>query len=262
MEFHPAHPGHGLVFSRVDCGNASIPATVEHRCDVQLRTNLSRRGICVEMVEHILAALAGLGIDNAEIRVDAAEMPGVDGSCLPFVDLLKNAGIVDQTISREIVVIQQSLKVGNKEAWVEVMPHSDNGLYIEYNLDFGPDHVIARGRFGGKITPEFFHNELAPARTFIMQSEANELRELGYGSRVSTQDLLLFDDHGPVENELRFPDECVRHKALDLVGDLALAGCDIWGRVHAYRSGHRLNAELVKAILESHTITRTLNKAA
>lgn len=262
VEFHPAPPGHGLVFSRVDCENAAIPAVVGYRCDAQLRTNLSLRGISVEMVEHILAAFAGLGVDNAQIRVNATEMPGVDGSCLPFVNLLRNAGIVDQPALRDVVVIKQRIRVGNDLAWVEATPHSDHGLHVEYHLDFGPQHIIASGQFGGKITPEFFQKELAPARTFILQSEANELREMGYGARVSTKDLLLFDDHGLVENELRFSDECVRHKALDLVGDLALAGCDIWGSVHAHRSGHRLNAELVQAILKSHTVTRTLHNAA
>jgi len=262
VEFCPAHPGHGIVFERIDCNNTRIPASVRYRTDIALRTNLSRNGVCVEMIEHVLAALAGLQIDNCTVRVNSAEMPGLDGSCGPFVELLEGAGVTEQSEPRHVVIVNRMLRVGHKEAWVEIAPSPRNRLSLEYFLDYGPQHVIPGGTFGGELTPQFFRQQLASARTFILQSEADELRSHGYGERVDARDLLLFTETGLTHNTLRFPDECVRHKALDLVGDLALAGCDLWGHVRAYRSGHRLNAALVQRILDSQAVSRRLKRTA
>lgn len=262
VEFHPAPPNHGLVFNRTDRDEVRIPALVEHRHEVPRRTNLVHRGVSVEMVEHVLAALVGLRIDNCEIRVNAAEMPGVDGSCWPFVEALQQAGVVEQSVRRQVVIVQKTLRVGDSDAWVEIRPHQIPALTVEYHLDYGADHVLGSAKFGGTLTPDFFATELAQARTFIMQHEADWLRAQGIGQRVGPNDLLVFDDQGPQGNSLRFPDECVRHKTLDLVGDLALSGCDLWGSVRAYRSGHRLNADLVSKLLDTHSITHFLRHSA
>jgi UDP-3-O-[3-hydroxymyristoyl] N-acetylglucosamine deacetylase len=128
-------------------------------------------------------------------------------------------------------------------------PAPSGGLSLCYLLDYGSEGPIRRQRIDLQLSPQAFCNELASARTFILKHEAEWLRHQGLGERVTWSDLLIFSDTGPVGNTLRFPDECVRHKALDLLGDLALAGCDIEGRVVAYRSGHRLNAELVQTLL-------------
>ncbi len=250
VEFRPAPPHTGIVFVRTDLdGPCRIPAVVTHRVEIPRRTSLSAQGSTVEMVEHVMASLAGLQIDNCEIWVNRTEMPGCDGSSRPFVDALLSARRVAQPARRAKVVIGETTRVGDENCWVEASPAAADGLSLCYLLDYGSEGPIRRQRIDLQLSPQAFCNELASARTFILKREADWLRNQGLGERVTWSDLLVFDDTGPVGNSLRFPDECVRHKALDLVGDLALAGCDIEGRVVAYRSGHRLNAELVQTLL-------------
>jgi UDP-3-O-[3-hydroxymyristoyl] N-acetylglucosamine deacetylase len=250
VKFKPAPPDSGVVFVRSDLGPAKrIPALVQHRIETPRRTTLSAGGASVEMVEHVMAALAGLWIDNCEVWVDRPELPGCDGSSLPFVQALDAAGIVLQDRPRTVMCVTETTRVGNEECWVEAQPSPSPGLHLKYRLDYGPDNPIGRQTLELEVEPIAFRRELAPARTFILKEEADWLRTRGLGARVTPRDLLVFDDNGPVDNELRFDAECVRHKALDMIGDLALAGCDIVGRFVAYRSGHRLNAELVKVLL-------------
>jgi UDP-3-O-acyl N-acetylglucosamine deacetylase len=251
VEFRPAPAHSGIVFVRTDLPKpARIAARMENRIETPRRTTLATEGATVEMVEHILAALAGLRIDNCEIHVDRPEMPGCDGSSLPFVEVLMGAGIVEQDALRTRLVITETTRVGDEEAWVEARPqHYSDRLTIQYQLDYGPSSPIGRQIMELDVLPDSFRKKLAPARTFILKSEADWLRSRGLGSRVTCRDLLVIDESGPVDNPLRFVDECVRHKALDLVGDLALAGCDLAGCVIAHRSGHRLNAEMVRVLL-------------
>jgi len=210
------------------------------------------------MVEHIMAALAGLRIDNCEVWVDSPEMPGCDGSSLPFVLELESAGIVEQAALRSYLVVSKRTRVGDRRCWVEARPSETSGLTIQCFVDYGPVGSIGRQALTLHITPDSFREELAAARTYVFQEEAEWLRSQGLGARVTCRDLLVFDSDGPIDNALRFDDECVRHKALDAVGDLALAGCDLHGHVTAYCSGHRLNAELVKALLAEGQITTDL----
>lgn len=248
LEFRPAPPDSGLVFIRADLAPPHrIPALAANHCDTPRRTVLSCGGASVEMVEHVLAACAGLQVDNCEIWVNQPEMPGFDGSSKPFVDALLAADIVEQPALRRQFVITHTVRVGNEKSWIAVHPRL-GGLYVDYQLDYGQG-PIGRQSIELEVTRDTFCSELAASRTFLTQEEAQWLRQQGRGSRVSHRDILVFDDQGPIENQLRFPDECVRHKALDVVGDLALAGCDIIGRVVAYRSGHRLNAALVETLL-------------
>ncbi|MBC8356632.1 MAG: UDP-3-O-[3-hydroxymyristoyl] N-acetylglucosamine deacetylase [Planctomycetes bacterium] len=250
VEFRPAESGTGLVFVRQDLDSRPrIPALVENRIETPLRTTLVAGGVSVEMVEHVLAACAGLEVDNCEIWVDQPEMPGCDGSSQAFVDALKHAGIVEQNETRKRLVVSDVTRVGDAESWVEVRPRPRGGLKVKYRLDYGSENAIGRQTIELAVTPESFCRELAEARTFLFESEAEWLRSRGLGTRVTVEDLVVFGDEGPIGNELRFEDECVRHKALDLVGDFALAGCEIVGTVIAHRSGHRLNAELVRALL-------------
>jgi UDP-3-O-acyl N-acetylglucosamine deacetylase len=256
VEFHPAPENTGIVFCRSDLKPPVwIPAVVENRTEAPRRTTLAAPGASVEMVEHILAALSGLRIDNCQVRADAPEMPGGDGSSLVFVSAIQEAGIVEQAALRPQLIVSQTTRVGGPECWVEASPSDGDGMTVRYRLDYGSDNPIGRETIELAITPETFERELAPARTFLLQHEANWLRAQGLGTRATYRDLLVFDDRGPIDNELRFEDECVRHKTLDLVGDLALAGCDIVGRITAHRSGHRQNAELVQALLEQAKIT-------
>jgi UDP-3-O-[3-hydroxymyristoyl] N-acetylglucosamine deacetylase len=251
VQFRPAEPHTGWVFVRDDLPKpVRIPVHVSHRLDMPRRTSLKNEGVTVEMVEHVVAALNGLGIDNCEIGVTGPEMPGCDGSSLPYVTAIDAAGIVEQEVPITRLVITEATRVGNEESWIEARPAGkQQRLTLLYKLDYGPNNPIGKQSIELTLTPENFRKELASARTFIFQEEAKWLREQGLGLRVTPQDLLIFNEEGVVDNELRFENECVRHKTLDLVGDLALAGCEVVGHIIAYRSGHRLNAELVKVLL-------------
>lgn len=249
VEFRPAAPDTGVVFVRGDLAKpARIAARVEHRIETPRRTTLRAGGASVEMVEHILAALAGLQVDNCEVWVDAAEMPGCDGSSLPFVQAIDSVGLVPQPAVRSLLVIHEISRLGNEESWIEARP-APGGLTAKYRLDYGRDNAIGRQTLALTVTPDSFRRELAGSRTFMLKTEADWLRSQGLGSRATEKDLLVFDVDGPIDNELRYPDECVRHKLLDLVGDLALAGCDLLGHFVAHKSGHRLNAEMVRILL-------------
>lgn len=255
VTFRPAEPNTGVVFTRTDLTPPiSIPAHADFRINAPRRTTLARDEASVEMVEHILAALAGMQIDNCEVCVDAAEMPGSDGSSIEFVNAIAAAGATVQDAIRSVIEIREPTRVGNDEEWVEARPATKPGFHLKYRLDYGEDSPIHRQTLSLKVTPETFRTELAPARTFLLQAEAEWLRAKGLGSHVTTKDLLIFGDDGPIENTLLFEDECVRHKTLDMVGDFSLAGCDFEGSFVAYRSGHRLNAELVRALLAEHSL--------
>lgn len=239
-----------------------IRAELSQRIDVQRRTVLSSQGASVEMVEHILAACAGMGVDNCEIWADRAEMPGCDGSSMPFVEALLQAGLQDQEATRPQFVVEKVVRVGDDRAWIEARPPDHFGLSLLYGLDYGPNGAIGSQTIELAVNSDSFRCRLAPARTFLLQEEADWLRSRGLGKRVSYQDVLVFDRQGPIQNSLRFPDECVRHKALDFIGDLALAGCDFVGRFVAFRSGHRLNAELVRVLLSEQQCVRPLRMSA
>jgi UDP-3-O-acyl N-acetylglucosamine deacetylase len=251
VEFWPAAENAGVTFVRHDIGGAArVPADVALRIDQPRRTNLELNGIRVEMVEHVLAALAGMRVDNCEVWVDAAEMPGVDGSSKAFVEALDSAGYVEQRSPVRQIVVGQTVRVGNEEAWVEAQPPRSAGLSISFELDYGEQTAIGRQLFALDITPDSFRREVANCRTFIPQEAAEGLLAQGIAKRVSMGDLLVYGPHGPIDNTLRFPDECVRHKLLDVVGDLALTGCEVIGHIVGYRCGHHLHAELAKRLLE------------
>jgi UDP-3-O-acyl N-acetylglucosamine deacetylase len=251
VEFWPAAENSGLTFVRHDIGPAArIPALAMLRVDAPRRTNLELNGIRVEMVEHVLAALAGLRVDNCEVWVDAPEMPGCDGSSRSFVEALDAAGIVEQRSAVRQIVVGDRVRVGNDACWIEAQPPRTAGLSLAYELDYGPQTAIGRQTYALDLTPDSFRRELASCRTSIPNEVAQAMLAEGRGQRVTPRDLLIFGAHGPIDNTLRFPDECVRHKLLDVVGDLALTGCEIIGHVVAYRTGHTLHAELAKRLLE------------
>jgi UDP-3-O-[3-hydroxymyristoyl] N-acetylglucosamine deacetylase len=249
IEFRPAPVHSGVVFVRSDlAGCPRIPAVVENRVETPRRTTLRRGDASVEMVEHIMAALAGLQIDNCELWVTEPEMPGCDGSSLPFVEVLRAAGTMEQGAARRRKVIRRTHRIGDESSWIEARPCCSGKMVLRYELDYGGGSSIGRQSLEVSLSPRHFHINLAPSRTFLLESEAQAIKAMGLGKRATFKDLLIFGPQGLIENELRFPDECVRHKMVDMVGDLALAGCDLVGRFVAYRSGHRLNAELVRAL--------------
>lgn len=262
IEFRPAPVDAGITFHRSDLpSDTPIKASVEYREEVPRRTNLRFGGTCVEMTEHVLAALAGLGIDNCEVWTTAPEMPGCDGSALPFVDALLRVGIRRQNAPARQIRILKTIRVAEGDAWIEAHPTEDGALHVEFQLNYPNHPVIGRQTVRVAVTPDRFRSELASSRTFLLRDEADALLANGLGKRVTTTDLLMFDDNGPIGNRLRFPNECARHKALDLIGDLALCGGRIVGRIVAHRSGHRLHAELTRR-LRSEFSTPALRASA
>ena len=209
-----------------------------------------------------MAALAGLQIDNCEAWVNQPEMPGCDGSSLPFVEALSAAGVVEQDAPRRRKVIRRTIRVGDEGSWIEARPCCSGKMVLRYELDYGSGSAIGRQSLEVSLSPRHFHINLAPSRTFMLQAEAEAIKALGLGQRATFKDLLVFGPRGPIDNELRYPDECVRHKMVDMVGDLAMAGCDLVGRFVAYRSGHRLNAELVKVIAAEDQLPENLRRCA
>jgi UDP-3-O-[3-hydroxymyristoyl] N-acetylglucosamine deacetylase/3-hydroxyacyl-[acyl-carrier-protein] dehydratase len=252
LRFVPAAPNSGINFVRTDLpGRPSIPASIEFVAQRQRRTTLEKAEARVEMVEHVLAALAGLRIDNCTVEVDAPETPGCDGSSGAFIEALLDAKIQEQPAIRQSFVVDRPYFVQEGDAMVAVHPPINDGLFISYNLDYGPDNAIGRQSYFSDIAPDSFVRELGRSRTFLLKGEADMLRAQGVGSRTSERDLLIFDASGPIDNQLRFPEEPARHKILDIVGDLSIFGRDLCGHVVAHKSGHRLNAELVRQLSEA-----------
>jgi len=250
VEFRPAAVESGITFVRDDLGDhARVPASAEYRLDVPRRTNLRAGEAQVDMVEHILAALAGLQIDNCEVGVDAVEMPACDGSSLTFVQTLDQAGIEEQHEAVRTLEITETVRLTSGESWIEARPAHGGEYRVELQLDYPHDPVIGRQAVSIDVSPETFRAELAACRTFVLKREAEAMIERGLGVHVTPKDLLIFDEQGPIDNPLRFENECARHKVLDLIGDLALTGCEIVGHIVAYRSSHHLNAALASELL-------------
>jgi UDP-3-O-acyl N-acetylglucosamine deacetylase len=249
LRFVPAPPSTGVVFVRTDLpGPVRIPADVEHVTGTARRTTLGHPPAQVGLVEHVLAALAGLRIDNCWVELNAPEPPGLDGSARQFVDALQRAGTYLQPARRARWAPASPVTLSAGGATLALHPDAGNELILSYFLDYGPTSPICRQVHTQRMTPGAFAQDLAPCRTFLLESEATELRRQGLGTRTTAADLLVFGPHGPIDNRLRFANEPARHKVLDLVGDLALLGADLCGHVVAYRSGHPLNVELVRVL--------------
>ena len=202
----------------------------------------------VDMVEHVMAALYGLQIDNVEVHCTGCEMPGLDGSSLAYALALDDAGRTPLRNRRSTFYVKKRMRIGEGNQWITVEPTEGDSLEIEYRLDYGPSNPIRTATYATKVSEDAFFHRLAPARTFISLKEAEQLQERGLAKHVTTRDLLVFDVDGPIDNTLRFSDECARHKALDLLGDLALTGIDLVGKVVAYRSGHQMNGRLAEQL--------------
>ena len=248
----PASADSGISFVREQGDHsARIPALVQNVLKRPRHTCLRNGTLHVETVEHCLAALSGLGVTNAVVTVNGGvvgEVPGMDGSSGPLVTAIQEAGVVEQEAAVLPLVIRKPVQVMLGDATLAALPGPGDHLEIIYDFE-GPEpvgHQVFAFRLGGGD----FAREVAPARTFIFESEAQELRSQGMGGHLRPQDLLVISASGPVENEWRFADECARHKVLDLIGDLVLAGRPIRGRIVAHKSGHELNHMLVRQLLE------------
>jgi UDP-3-O-acyl N-acetylglucosamine deacetylase len=247
--FLPAPAGSGRAFRRTDLpGSPLVPAVASAVTGTERRTTLGPPDAGVTLVEHALAALAGLRIDNCTIELDGPEPPGLDGSAVGFVAALGSAGAVIPTARRPIWGVDEPCVVSAGGASVALHPSDREGLMVSYRLDYGPFAPIPPQAHTLELNPENFVREVASCRTFLTEPEAHALRAAGVGRHLTPGDVLVFDRHGPIGNRLRFADEPARHKVLDLVGDLSLCGCDLVGHVVAYRSGHALNAALAHAL--------------
>ena len=251
IQFRPALPNDGIVFVRSDLfGQPRIPALVCNREEKPRQTSLICRGARVDMVEHVLAALYGLRIDNCEIWTDQPEMPGFDGSSQVFVAALDEAGIIAQPAKRPVRIVTGAFHVGNRQSYMIVTTNRQGYSEFQYTLIPEAQYPIQTQRCHVTISPENFREELARTRTFIAKHEADALLAQGLCQRVTPQNVLVLTDEGPLENNFLYENECARHKTLDMVGDFALLGCDLVGTFESFRGGHSLNAECVRQLLE------------
>ncbi len=247
LRFRPAGANTGVVFVRADLGGqAAVPACVEQVTGTARRTTLGQAPVCVSLVEHVLAALSGLRIDNCIVELDGPEAPGLDGSALAFVNALLHAGTVTLNDTRGIWTVDKPLLHATRDATIVLHPSERQELRISYLLDYGQDTSIHWQISTIVVTPASFTSQIAACRTFLTEDEAVDLRKQGLGSRTSVNDLLVFGRQGLIGNKLRFANEPARHKILDIIGDLSLIGCDLSGHIVAYRTGHPHNAALVR----------------
>ncbi len=264
LTFAPAGPGAGITFVRRQGEReATIPALVHNVMKQPRRTCLRNGSLRVETVEHCMAALAGLGISNAAVTLNggtSGELPGGDGSSRFFVEALHDAGIAEQEAEVEPLVIKRPVQVSIGDATLAALPGPTDKLEIIYEFEAEPPvgrqtlcfHLGSGGSTNRADGSDDFVHDLAPARTFIFEREAAELRRRGMGKHLTEKDLLVISPVGPIDNGFRFPDECVRHKVLDLIGDLALVGRPLRGRLVAHKSGHELNHLLARRLLAQH----------
>ena len=249
LTFRPARSGSGLRFRRVDLPDAPvIPALVEHVVLTERRTQIGEDPAAVHTVEHVLAAVVGLGVDDLEILLDGPEPPIADGSAQPFVDALRTAGVVEHPGCVQYLRLTSPIRIVDGASVYEAHPADE--LELDVRIEF-PHPLI--GTQSGRYIPSdgVFERELAAARTFGFVREVEALRAKGLIKGASTSNAVVLDETGLVDTSLRWPDEFVRHKALDCIGDLALAGARVRARIVAERPSHRGTALLVRAIKES-----------
>lgn len=250
--FKPAPVNSGVVFLRTDGDNTvQIQANPFNIAQRPRRTALQRDSVSVETVEHCLAAVSALEIDNLLIEITGNELPAPDCSSLKFFRTLKEAGILEQDVERKEYTITSPVSLNVGGASIYALPNNDyNGLCITYDLDYSGHTGIGRQVFSCSLTPDTFEKHLAPARTFLLEAEAKQFQARGMGKHLGPRDILVINSDGPIKNSFRFENECVRHKIVDLIGDLALVGRAIKGRIVAYKSGHNLNQMLAKKLYE------------
>jgi len=249
LTFRPAPPDHGIVFRRTDLG-IDIPARFDRVVDTRLSTVLGEGSARIGTVEHVMAALAGCGIDNAIVEVDGPEPPILDGSAAPYVFLLDCAGRVPQEAPRSAIEIRRNVRVTDGEAFAELRPGTpgSTGLDMALSIDFAAA-AIGRQALSMRLTQHSFRHELARARTFALAEEIEQLRAAGLARGGSLENAVVVDQAKVLNAAgLRMPDEFARHKLLDAVGDLALARAPLVGRFVAHRSGHTLNNRLLRAL--------------
>jgi UDP-3-O-[3-hydroxymyristoyl] N-acetylglucosamine deacetylase len=247
LTLKPAAADFGIRFRRTDLGEHEVPASVQHRAGIQLATGLSRNNVSVETVEHLLAALVSLGVDNALVELNSPEVPIMDGSAAPFIYLIQEAGVKSLGTPRKYLKIARPIALSRGDKRIALYPSEH--FKVTYSISY--DHPLLRHQSRTlRITEDTFIEEIAPARTFTFLKDVEMLRQNGLALGGSLENAVVLGETGVLNNALRFEDEFVRHKILDAVGDLALVGYPVLGHLVAHRAGHALHTEFAAKILE------------
>jgi UDP-3-O-[3-hydroxymyristoyl] N-acetylglucosamine deacetylase len=249
MRLLPAAAGSGIVFRRTDLDNFEIAATGRNVAKVSYATSLMRQGVLIQTTEHLLSAFIGMGIDNVIVEIDNLELPILDGSALPYVEAFHRVGIRAQRRRRETLRVLQPVEVCEGDKFIGVYPGS--GYQICYTIDFPAP--IGQQKTCVDLAAETYGSEIAGARTFGYKADERKLRDMGLIRGASAENAIILSESGPENGPLRFPDEYVRHKVLDLIGDLALAGRRLEGHVVAERAGHAMHTALVARLLKDRS---------
>ena len=261
----PAPAGSGIIFRRVDLDGFELEASSRNVARVSYATSLMKRGVLISTVEHVLSAFTGTGIDNAIVELDNLELPILDGSATPFVELIRKAGIRKQRRPRTYLRIRRELELREGDKFIAVYP-SDT-YSVSYTINF-PHPLIGKETFSVDLSDGNYLREIAPARTFGFLHQAEAMRQQGLIRGASTENALVLTPDGLMNPPLRYRDEFVRHKVLDLIGDLALLGKQILGNVVADRAGHAMHTALVSRLLrdrsawEETTVEDEMRRAA
>jgi len=253
MRLVPAPPGSGIVFRRTDLDNFEIPANGRNVAKVSYATSLMRQGVLISTTEHLLSAFIGCGVDNVIVEIDNLEVPILDGSSLPYVEAFDRVGIREQRRRREYLRILKPVEVteNSKDGIKFIGVYPGRGYQIDYSIDFPAP--IGTSRFLGDLQTGAYADLIAPARTFGFREDEPMLRNMGLIRGADDTCAIIIGDKQVQNGPLRFPDEFVRHKVLDLIGDLALAGRRIQGRVVAERAGHAMHTALVSKLLKDRS---------
>jgi len=251
LVLNPERDGHGIRFVRTDLPGSSMiqSCDVDRNCP-PFRTALKNGTAEVHTVEHVFSALAALGVTDCLIEADGPEIPGMDGSALHFVEAIQSVGLeAMQNRVVEPVVVREKIVIQDGPASLEALPNA-GGLRITYTLDY-PGHSLAQGNYDFVLSEQAYRSEIAPARTFAIRPEAEKMRAAGFGKGANTQNTVIVDGEKAVDTQLRFPNEPVRHKILDLIGDLYVLGRPLHAHLIARFSGHRTNRMLALALMDA-----------
>jgi len=248
----PAAANRGIVFRRTDLDNFEIPASWKHIARVSYATSLMRKGVLISTTEHILSALVSMEIDNVTIEIDALELPILDGSCAPWIELLQDAGRHRQRAARSILYIRRPVEIVEGPKRIALFP--DTRFRITSHVDF-PHPMVGRQSLELEISPQSYPQEIAPARTFGFLEQLPQMKNMGLIRGGSLENAVVFDRDSVMNaGGLRFADECCRHKILDLIGDLALIGHPLRGHVVAQQAGHAMHTALVLKLMRDRSL--------
>ena len=246
----PAAAGTGIVFRRSDLDGFEIEAIGRNVARVSYATSLQKKGVLISTTEHLLSAFIGIGLDNAVVELDNLELPILDGSAKPFVDMVLQAGLRQQRKKRTYLRIKREIEVREGNKFIGAYPAS--GYEVAYKINFAPP--IGAQEFEIDLSQDLYRKELAAARTFGFLSEEQAMKNMGLIRGASEANVIVLTSNGVKNGPLRYEDEFVRHKVLDLIGDLALLGKQIIGRIVADRAGHAMHTALVSRLLKDHSL--------